>query len=458
MRTLGYYGFTKPSNNYGSAHFAKLTDLKRVGMLKSGGLILGRQKGKAIFAPASGHLFCVAPTGAGKTTSLVIPNVMRPDNKNSMLIIDPKGEVRDFSWRQRYQLGRVFVWEPFADLTHSYNPLDFIRIGTADERDDADLLVGLLVPYGKNEEPFWIDEARQLVLGLILFILHEFPAPRRTLAELRHLLMLGIEDLRTLMTERMQVVHHPLIQSCASAFAQKDIRQFSGVLATAQSRTRIWESPRLAAVSRKSSFQFSQLKKQTTTIYLVVPPEQLETYYPALRVIVGLAIAEVSRSAKTPKAPLVTFVLDEFANLGRLQPAETAVSIARHAGVQLCLFVQDLAQLKRVYGDAWRSFSANCQTKVFFGINDIDEAKRLSETLGSYTVRSKHRGSSRVFMGTFLPDRISSGTGETKRALLTPDELLNLHQDEIIILQQGLRPIRANRTPPWRDGKQAKAS
>jgi len=435
--------FSSASERYGSARFSHRKELKESGMLKTDGLVLAKTHFGTIHSPDQGHLFCVAPTGAGKTTGLVLPNVMSIGEKASLLIIDPKGEVRNTSCTVRRQHGKIHVWAAFEHLSASCNPLDFIRVGTLDERDDVDLLISLLLPYGKTEEPFWVDEARQLVMGLILFVLYEKPRSLRCMAEVRHLLTLARRDFMDVM-HCMALSHHAVIRRVAQAILQKDDRQFSGVLATAQSKTRIWDSPRLTNVTNRSDFSFADLKESVVTIYLVIPPERLDSYYPALRVMVGLAIAEASRTP-AKGSHRVTFMLDEFANLGRLPPAESAISIARSAGVQLCLFVQDLAQLKRVYGDSWRSFAANCQTKVFFGINDIDEAKRLSETLGKSTIRTQNQSSSMEFGHLLLPERTSSGQSETSRSLLTPDELLTLPRDKLIILQSGLRPILATR-------------
>lgn len=432
------------SETFGSARFATARDLRQAGLYDGDGLILARHNGKIVTAPGASHLFCVAPTGAGKTTGLVIPNVMTLGSRASLFVVDPKAEVLARTREVREYHGPVFVWAPFSDTSNAYNPLEFIRAGTLDERDDADLVTTLLLPYGKTEEPFWVDEARQLVMGLILHVLYAKPKPQRTLAEVRHLLMLGRKDFMTLMRGGMAKSHHPLVRQSAQAVLQKDERQLSGVLATVQSKTRVWDSPRLATITANSDFSFADLKHQVATVYLCIPPERLDTYYPALRVLVGLAIAEASRT-QAEGDHRVTFMLDEFANLGRLPPAETAISIARSAGVQLCLFVQDLAQLKRVYGDAWRSFTANCRTKAFFGINDIDEAKRLSATLGNTTVATRQTGSSSAFGRFLFPERTSDSHGQTARRLLTPDELLNLTADHVIVLVQGQRPILGKR-------------
>lgn len=432
------------SNTHGSARFASTRELLKRGFLNKTGLYLGRTGKKLLSSPTHGHLLCIAPTGTGKTTGFVLPNMLAAGGKASMFAIDPKGELFEHTFRNRLQFGPIFHWSPFEELGAAYNPLDFIRVGSLDERDDTDLLVSLLVPIGNNEEAFWALEARSLIMGLILYVLYSKPAKVRTMSMVRQLLLLPETEFSKMLRDGMAEFPHPIISQTANAILQKDSRQLSGVLATAQSKTRIWDSPRLSAATCTSDFSFTELKTSIVTVYISVPPEYLDTYYPAIRVLVGLAIAETSRT-KSDKSHRTIFMLDEFANLGRLAPAEAAISIARSAGIQLCMFVQDISQFKRVYGDAWASFAANCDTKVFFGVNDIAEAKRLSETIGIHTVRSKQTGSNAPFLHMLLPDRISSGEGEAARPLVTPDEILNLPQNECLILHRSVRPIRAKR-------------
>ena len=134
----------------------------------------------------------------------------------------------------------------------------------------------------------------------------------------------------------------------------------------------------------------------------------------------------------------------EFANLGRLKPAETAISIARKSSVQLCLFIQDIAQIERVYGEAWKSFSANCRTKVYFNVNEISEANNLSEAIGDITVNTRSTGNN-AGLTDIVPDRFNKGSGEARRRLRTPDEIMAMAWDDCLIFQLGVRPILAKK-------------
>lgn len=426
----------------GSARFASFKDINRHGLFKSNGLILGTVGGRIVRAPEDDHLLVIAPTKSGKTSCFVNTNLLELKNA-SAVVTDPNGESWAITRRQRAQEGQIFLWAPFSPVSDMFNPLDFVRIGTPHERDDAELIANLIVPDGSNvSEAFWDRQARDVLVGIILYVLYSRAPEKQTMAELRHLITLGEEAFNQLL-EAMIFCGHPLIRRCANMLQSQESKLRSNVMATVQSLTRIWDSPLLTKVTSASNFRFGDLRAHTGTVYLVVPPDNLPTYYPAVALLTGVALAEINR-AKPLNAKRVVFMLDEFANLGRLKPVETAISIARKAGIQLCLFMQDIAQAHRVYGKDWQSFESNCRTKVLFGVNQVEEAKKLSETIGVHTVKTRSAGHIHGLTDV-MPGQLNAGTGEAARSLKTPDELLTMDNRHCVVLQQGVRPILAEK-------------
>ncbi|GJM01320.1 MAG: hypothetical protein DHS20C07_29990 [Methyloligella sp.] len=436
------YIFGTAPKTLGSARFSNASELKQNGFSNGQGLIVGEINGERLYAPTDDHSLVTAPTGSGKTTCFLITNLLKL-GETSAVVTDPNGECWAATKRTRGEYGRVHLWAPFSPLSDKYNPLDYVRAGTPNERDDVELITSLIVPDSANsEDGFWNSQAREVLMGVILYVLYTRKEEKRTLAEVRHLLTLSEEAFDEML---IGMIHygHPIITRVAHMLKNQESKLRSNVMATVQSKTRIWDSPLLNAVTNKSDFRFKDLRNFTETVYLVVPPEHLATYYPALAMMTGVALAEINRAqSRHPKR--VTFMLDEFSNLGRLKPFETAISIARKAGIQLCLFVQDMAQAKRVYGNGWESFEANCNTKIVFGINQIEEAKKLSDTLGVKTVKTRSNGHNHGVTDV-MPNSINGGTGEASRPLMTADEIMAMEQHQCIVLQKGMRPILADK-------------
>ncbi len=436
------YLFGSAPKTLGSARFANLSELKKNGFCDDKGLIVGQQNSQRLYAPVDDHLLITAPTKSGKTTCFVITNLLKLSD-TSAVVTDPNGECWAVTGREREEQGDVHLWAPFSAVTDKYNPLDYVQVGTPSERDDVELITSLIVPdTAHSDDGFWNAQAREVLMGVILYVLYTRRPEKRTLAEVRHLLTLSEEAFDEML---IGMVHHghEIIRRVAHMLQNQESKLRSNVMATVQSKTRIWDSPHLTAATNKSDFSFSDLRETTGTVYLVVPPEHLANYYSALALISGVALAEINREqVQQPKR--VTFMLDEFANLGRLKPFESAISIARKAGIQLCLFIQDIAQAKRVYGNGWESFEANCNTKIVFGINQIEEAKKLSDTLGVKTVKTRSAGHNHGVTDV-VPHSINGGTGEASRPLMTADEIMAMEQNKCIVLQKGMRPILADK-------------
>ena len=317
-------------HTFGSARFAENRDLNKAGMLAGNGLLLGKNRAGNIYAPDHDHMLCMAPTKSGKTTCFVNPNLLLMSGDTSTIVNDPNGETYAVTKRARLKHGDVWLWAPFADHSNALNPLDFIRTDSPDEVDDANLVVDLLMrDKSTGSDQYWDTEAKSLLVGLVLYVLNFRKPELQTMAEVRHLLMLG-EDAFDHVLEKMIFSGHKVVQGVGNSIRNHPKPQREGVIGSAKSHTNIWDSPRLQAATGRSDFHFSDLKHKTASVYISVPPERLVLYQPVLKLMIGLAIAECGREAEHSKKR-VTFMLDEFANLGRLKPAETAISIARRS-------------------------------------------------------------------------------------------------------------------------------
>jgi hypothetical protein len=97
--------------------------------------------------------------------------------------------------------------------------------------------------------------------------------------------------------------------------------------------------------------------------------------------------------------------------------------------------LQDLSQLKGVY-PRWQTFMAN-SAKVFFGTDDYDTAKYVSDSLGQATIEyetqneGKNSGSGISGGGGSMNRGKSAGSSQqfAGRNLLTPDEVMRLSRN-----------------------------
>lgn len=442
-----YFGLT--GDSHGSARFANRKELKKLERGKGhedAGLLIGRNPhtGRLLRYDGPAHLITLAPTRAGKGVGTVIPNLLAAER--SVLVIDPKGENARIAGEARQRFGTVHVLDPFEVSGHpsaAYNPLDRLTPDSLDLGEDAASLTEALVmdPPGQVTEAHWNEEAKAILGGLIMFCVCHEDRDRRSLATVREYLTLPPEKLRALL-ELMQDSDEAggLIARAANRFLGKADREAASVLSNAQRHTHFLDSPRIAKCLARSDFAFSDLRHRITSVFLVLPPNRMDAYSRWLRLLVSQALQDIARDAERPqgasegrserlKAPTL-FLLDEFAALGRLEAVERAMGLMAGYGLQLWPILQDMSQLKDLYGERAGTFIANAGVQQVFGVNDFETAKWLSQMIGQETAGFQ--------TDSFKPgDGPSFSNNLTGRDLLTPDEIMQLPPDRQLLRVQG---------------------
>ena len=294
---------------------------------------------------------------------------------------------------------------------------------------------------------------------------------------------------------------HGLIARAANRFLGKADREAASVLSNAQRHTHFLDSPRIVAAMSRSDLRFADLRHEVTSVFLVLPPNRLDAYSRWLRLLVSEALQDIARDAERPEGaqrlpeasrgaagvmagpewqdratealrgrsealtasdaseprktnsatpqpaerlrrpnpslPPALFLLDEFAALGRLEAVERAMGLMAGYGIQLWPILQDMSQLKDLYGTRANTFIANAGVQQVFGVNDFETAKWLSQSIGQET---------RAFQSTSHkpgePD--STTTSVTGRDLLTPDEIMQIPPEAQLLRIQG-QPVTVAR-------------
>ena len=78
-------------------------------------------------------------------------------------------------------------------------------------------------------------------------------------------------------------------------------------------------------------------------------------------------------------------LMDEFARFGKLPMITAAMATLRSKNVNICLMVQSVAQLDKIYGEHDRRIIFdNCQFQAILRANDADTQKYLCELVGTH--------------------------------------------------------------------------
>ncbi|WP_112321923.1 type IV secretory system conjugative DNA transfer family protein [Oceanibium sediminis] len=453
-----------PTGIFGEAKFADLRDCADFGLTDPAGLFLGALKGVPLFFKGKAHLLTVAPARQGKGIAVVIANLLH--FWGSIFVTDPKGELAAITARVRQVIFRqttIFL-NPgrLHDLpSHRYNPLQPLIDIFADPRrhhELGDAVRGIVLqlipePAGGDKNQYFRDGARNLLEGLILFLVTRDRPEKCTLPELWRI----VKNTRRLELTFEVMADSDALDGMVADYGEEFLFQMEdGAKQFADFRTGVSNALQifrpggpLAKSVSASDFRFEDLKAKGTTIYVMIPAEHIATYAPWLGLITQQAIKAVARNKGDQQ---VLCLLDEFANLGRLAGLAEALTLLPGYGVRVWAIVQDLSQLVQVYGrETANIILSQAEVKQFFAVQDFDLAQRLSKLLGERSIITRNYN-----LGQRPEDEIGVSASERGVPLMLPQEIMTLPPEQQLLFVKSAPPVLAEKVAywdvaPWRD-------
>ena len=445
---LEYTPIKKDTSVYGDAHWASKREVIKAGMANKRGLLMGQhpfKKGKFLITDIHDyqHTLLFAPTGSGKGVGFAIPNCVFWEE--SLVCHDIKLENFNASagWRENHLKQTVYCWVP-ADIegkSHCYNPMEWISNKPGQMVDDVQKLANILLP----KQEFWTNEARTLLVGIVLYLIADPQKPKTFGEVVRTIRSDDFSYLCAVALDTLGDVIHPIGYMNLAAFLQKADKERSGVVSTLNSGLELWGNPIIDATTSKSDFNFTKMKEVPTTVFVGLTPDNIQRLKPLMCMFYQQATAFMSQHLPLPSEKYgVLFLMDEFPTVGKLEQFLAGIAYFRGYHVKLFLIVQDVQQLKGTYEDSgMNSFLSNSTYRITFAANNIDTAKLISELIGNQTVESTSGSKSKWFAVNSSGG--STSISQVQRALLMPQEVLNLSRDDEIILIEANPPIRTKK-------------
>lgn len=429
---------------HGDAHWATQSEIRKAGLFQKEGILLGQyKKGMYFIVKDYQHILLFAPTGSGKGVGFVLPNLLFW--KESVLVHDIKLENYTFTsgYRSNVLKQKVFVWEPAnpQGYSHCYNPLDWIAKTPGQMVDDVQKITKIVLP----KQEFWENEARTLVVGVILYLIAD-QTKQQTFGEVVR--TLRSDDVAYTLAAALDVLGddiHPVGYMNLAAFLQKAEKERSGVISTANSGLELWANPLVDKMTSRSDFDIRTFKKDLTTVYVGLTPDNIKRLEPLMGMFYQQATQFLSAKIPDKSEPYgVLFMMDEFPTLGKLEQFLNGIAYFRGYNVKLFLIVQDTQQLKGTYEDSgMNSFLSNATYRITFAANNIETAKLISELIGNKTVLSDSFNRPKFF--DLNPASRSIHLSKSQRALLLPQEVIGLPRTDQIILIEASPPIRCKK-------------
>lgn len=321
------------------------------------------------------HLLTIAPTGAGKGRSGVIPALLH--HPGQVVTIDIKGENYHVTARRRREMGHAVVTlDPFSLLesnSDALNPLDLLTLPQTLPECDLEMLSELVtggVPMS-SKDLFWEYTGRGLITGLIgLAAENEDPHQRHLPRALDHLLADDTDYHLAVQLDTRKFKSRLTYQEIAAYLSHESERCRPSVRSTAQAFVKCLNSGPVRQALGRTSFDLTALMSgEPIDIFIIFPPDKLESHKALLRLWIGTLLNVLLRRRCPPEAPTL-LLLDEAAQLGHLPQLKTTMTLGRGYGVQVWTFWQDLAQLRQNYPQDWETILNNAGVVQMFGLNN----------------------------------------------------------------------------------------
>jgi type IV secretion system protein VirD4 len=394
------------------------------------------------------NILTIGSAGSGKNACAIMPTLML--NQESVFVNDIKGENWwvTHAWREQGFHQRIICINPFNlfgeelgfddTMTNYYNPLAGLSDGSHGKFAQRinGLAAALIVPEGK--EPHWTNRARDVVSCLMAIVAtsaDEIGDGTNHLPRVMDLLSFSPEKLAEYVDAALHWCDLPMVVNNAQSIIAGG-NEFSGVISTAKGQLSFLNDPKLRAFLSKSDFDFSDLRKERCTVYLMIPPAEMLTYFRFARVLVQACLDTLSASSLNERDSVLV-VLDEQAKLRGMEIIETSAATLRGYNVRIWSAYQDINQIQRDYERSWETFIANAGVVQVLTVNDATTAEYFSKKAGEYGVPVEST------TGTYAPNAkystpFSTTTGQQRVRFIKPEDFYGMSASRALSFVQGL--------------------
>lgn len=385
---------------------------------------------------------CFGPNGSGKTTALIVPNVLDWDGPVVMTTAKPQDLHPICS--ARAERGPVWVIAPGGAPGHDttgWSPLD-----SATTPDAADRIAEWMVDAsGMTADPKsrpWNAQARKYLKGLLLAAHHSDAGMEQWVDWIY-----AGERARDHIEDILHTAGHRRVAAEYASTWQIHDEGKGSVLFTALGLADTYSRPGILTAASGAGFQPDQLFDQAGgTLCLVTPQGEGDRFAAYFTTVLSAVIHEAeTRAAATggPLTPRLLLALDEAGNVFRYPRLPHLLATSRGNGIQLLLVYHDLAQIEHLYGgrEVARTVVSNAKLRLLLpGVGDVDTLRYWSELIGR--TRTQTHSETRSVDGTR-----SHSSNEHADDLAPVHLLQQIPNGQAVLLYQNIPPIRLTLLP-----------
>lgn len=468
-------------HRHGSARWPTQFELANAPLHSRTGVFIGLCPFTGNYLTLNGDapMILIGGAGSGKGATMLLYNNFYD---GSMLINNPKGEVGAIIAPYQRAMGKEYYGlnptglhtkPPWNLPQHKVNPLDILKPTSRYLVSDCKRIADMLIPLRKEGKTFFPKRGRQWLSFLLLaYVLTSNKATLSGFRQLLNMIEASHTEFISIATGLFSTLGNADIKRTCSEIIDKRKsapEEYSGVMSTIYSDMDFMSDPDLQTLFSGADFSLDVLSQTNpaAVVDIAFPAENAGIWATAMRLIIGVAILYQYRN----QASKPLFMIDEAAQLGHFEELEMSYTYGRSFYRTYAVF-QDIGQIKSNYGyEGIQTFLGSSQARMFIGTRDYETAKLQSDMLGDQTIevenliydaRAKH--AQQMAMNNLIfnnADPFQAGMelshwqkershkDKMRRPLMTPDEILNMPEDESLVFLSGinLRPFKGKRRP-----------
>lgn len=397
------------------------------------------------------NIICFGGPGSYKTQAVVITNVLA-ETENSIVATDQKGEVYNHTVSTKISQGYIPYVINIDDmrLSSRYNPLDYI------ERDiHASTIADIIVAAANKDskKDVWYNSQRSLLKALILYVVHEFNSEKQNFTGLLNFLQAfnpqknedGLSEL-DLQFAKLDF-NHPARRAYDLGFKLSEGEMQSSIIVSLLTTISDFVDEEVSEFMSESDFDLKDIGRKKIILYIVIPAMD-RTFENVTNLFLAQLFEQLYDLGNKNQARLprnVSFILDEFPNLGKFPNYEEFLATCRGYGIGVITICQSLTQLRDKYGpDRAESILGNNAIKICLNAANKTTAQYFCDLLGKATVRYETGGES-----ISHSDKESRSTSDNynymSRDLMTIDEILRMDPNDCLLVFSNLGVIKAKK-------------
>ncbi len=399
-----------------------------------------------------GHNIIIGSTGAGKTVITMFPLIKSLAKHNeSMIVTDPKGELYEGTSEMLKKRGYNVVVLNFRDPQRGsgWNPLhlpyQYYKRGNHDKANELvdDLALNILYsPEAQNQDPFWEKTSADYFSGICLGLFEDAKEEEINLNSVNVFTTVGEEKSRPNSVyvndyfNTKDPTSPAYVSASSTIIAPTDTK--GSILSVFKQKLRLFAArENISEMLSHSDFEFEDIGSKKTAVFIVIQDEK-KTYHPLVTIFVKQcyeALVDYAQKCGGKLPYRTNFLLDEFANMPKLNDVETMVSAARSRKMRFFFVIQNFAQLAEVYGkNIADTIRGNCTNIIYLISTELAALEEISKMCGEV--------------------KIKTGKGdkekEETRPLITVSDLQKLKFGEVILLRSRLDPFKTKVIPDFK--------